>query len=204
MGTAQTGMFMPRCFKNRCFKKLALFGICLSFSVVGTVRKSAAQQGTLGGVTKFTDNLEPPDSPQSGPPDSKSLLLFLAEQIHETEMDCSHFVQYLYEHAGLYYGYAPSRILYAGMEPFRRVFHPQAGDLIVWPGHVGIVVDPEEAKFLSAGNSGVRTQSYQSSYWKGRGRPHFLRYSSARGKTFQPLPARKAVPSRSTRSSSAE
>lgn len=205
MSTAQNGMFMPRCFKNRCFKKLALFGICLSFSIVGTVRKSAAQQGTLSGVTKFTDNLEPPDSPpQNEPPDSKSLLLFLAEQVHETEMDCSHFVQYLYEHAGLYYGYAPSRILYAGMEPFRRVFHPQAGDLIVWPGHVGIVVDPHEATFVSAGNSGVRTQSYVSRYWKRRGRPHFLRYSSARDKTRQLLPSRKPVPSRSTRSGSAE
>ena len=103
----------------------------------------------------------------------------MGNQIHETEMDCSHFVQYLYEQAGLYYGYAPSRILYDGMEPFRRVLHPKAGDLIVWPGHVGIVVDPEEATFLSALRSGVKTMSYQSSYWKRRGRPHFLRYTGA-------------------------
>jgi len=66
------------------------------------------------------------------------------------------------------------------------------------------VVDPEEATFLSAGRSGVRTQSYQSGYWKHRGRPHFLRYSNARDKTPQTLPARKAIPSRSTRANSAE
>ena len=117
--------------------------------------------------------------------DARSILLMLGNQIRETEMDCSHFVQYLYENAGLYYGYAPSRILYDGMEPFRRVLHPRSGDLIVWPGHVGIVVDPEEATFLSALRSGVKTMSYQSSYWKRRGRPHFLRYTGARNENLQ-------------------
>lgn len=126
----------------------------------------------------------------------------IAAHIRETEMDCSHFVQSLYEHAGLYYGYAPSRILYDGMDPFRRVLHPQAGDLIVWPGHVGIVVDPEEATFLSAVRSGVKTMSYQSNYWKRRGRPHFLRYTAARDKNMQTLTTQKAVPSRAVRASS--
>jgi len=102
--------------------------------------------------------------------------LELGAQIRETELDCSHFVQYLYEQAGLYYGYAPSRSLYEGMQGFKRVLHPKAGDLIVWRGHVGIVVDPAETTFLSALRSGVKTSSYESNYWKRRGKPRFLRY----------------------------
>ena len=81
--------------------------------------------------------MESPDLPQNQP-DPKSLLLMIGQQIHETELDCSHFVQYLYEQAGLYYGYAPSRTLYDGMDGFKRVAHPRPGDLIVWRGHVGI------------------------------------------------------------------
>ena len=181
---------------HRCLKKFALFGLCLSFSVVGTVRKSAAQDAPTV-VTKFTSSLAGPDLPQDEPePDSKTLLLLLGTQIHETEMDCSHFVQYLYESVGLYYGYAPSRILYDGMEGFRRVRHPEAGDLIVWRGHVGIVVDPDEATFLSALRSGVKTVSYQSSYWKRRGRPHFLRYTGARNENLPTWTTRRSVPSR--------
>ncbi len=153
-------------------------------------------------MTKFTSSLQAPDLLQAEPLDAKGLLLQLATQIYDTELDCSHFVQYLYEHAGFYYGYAPSRILYAGMEPFRRVLHPQAGDLIVWPGHVGIVVDPEEATFLSAVRSGVKTLSYQSGYWKHRGRPHFLRYTGAGDDPSETQATRKAATSRSVRSSS--
>lgn len=180
----------------RCCKKFALFGFCLSFSVVGTARKSAAQE-VRPGITKFTSNLAGPDLPQDEPQlDSKSLLILMGAQIHETEMDCSHFVQFLYENAGLYYGYAPSRVLYAGLEPFRRVRHPEPGDLIVWPGHVGIVVDPEEATFLSALRSGVKTMSYQSLYWRRRGRPHFLRYKDMRNENLQTWTTRKSIPSR--------
>jgi cell wall-associated NlpC family hydrolase len=102
--------------------------------------------------------------------------LLIGQQIHETELDCSHFVQYLYEQAGLYYGYAPSSILYEGMEGFKRVAHPKPGDLIVWRGHVGVVVDPDETTFLSALRSGVKVSSYQSHYWQRRGKPRFLRY----------------------------
>ena len=184
-------MLMPR-----CLKKFALFGFCLSFAVVVTARKSAAQE-VRPAVTKFTSSLAGPDLSQDEPqPDSKSLLLLLGSQIHETEMDCSHFVQYLYETAGLYYGYAPSRILYDGMEGFKRVRHPEPGDLIVWQGHVGIVVDPDEATFLSALRSGVKTVSYLSSYWKRRGRPHFLRYTGARNENLQTWTTRKSIPSR--------
>jgi hypothetical protein len=73
----------------------------------------------------------------------------------------------------------PSRVLYAGIKGFKRVLHPKPGDLIVWKGHVGIVENPEETTFRSALNSGVKTSSYTSNYWKRRGKPRFLRYVGA-------------------------
>jgi hypothetical protein len=141
----------------------------------GTPRLAQAQDGIRPALTKFSTSLDGPDLPQK-PLDATSLLLLIGQQIHETELDCSHFVQYLYEQAGLYYGYAPSRTLYDGMDGFKRVSHPRPGDLIVWRGHVGIVVDPEETTFLSALRTGVKVSSYQSHYWQRRGKPHFLRY----------------------------
>src|SRR5208282_3519431 len=58
----------------------------------------------------------------------------------DTEADCSHLVHAIYERAGFPYSYASSATLYAGSGEFRRVVHPQPGDLVVWPGHVGIAV----------------------------------------------------------------
>jgi hypothetical protein len=124
-------------------KKAAFLGFCISLVLCGTIKTAAAQEDFLPALTKFTTGFGEPDLPQPRPTDSKTLLLLMGAQIHETDLDCSHFVQYLYQQAGLYYGYAPSRTLYDGMEGFRRVSHPEAGDLIVWRGHVGIVVDPE-------------------------------------------------------------
>jgi hypothetical protein len=153
----------------------ALFILSVSFLFCGTSRLANAQEEIRPSFTKFSTSIDSPDLPQNQL-DPKSLLLMIGQQIHETELDCSHFVQYLYEQAGLYYGYAPSRTLYDGMEGFKRVSHPKAGDLIVWRGHVGIVVDPEETTFLSALRSGVKVSSYQSHYWQRRGKPRFLRY----------------------------
>jgi hypothetical protein len=133
--------------------------------------------------TKFISDIDEPTGLHSyaPPPGPREILLLMGEQVHTTELDCSHFVQWLFDRAGLYYDYAPSRILYDGMAGFERVFHPEPGDLIVWPGHVGIVVDPEEETFLSALRSGVKTSIYTSTYWKRRGRPHFFRYTNEPG-----------------------
>lgn len=90
--------------------------------------------------------------------------------------DCSHLVHAIYDRAGLPYSYAPSRDLYAGNSEFGRVSKPQAGDLIVWPGHVGIVISPKEHTFYSALRSGLGVEHYDSAYWKRRGQPHFVRY----------------------------
>ena len=90
--------------------------------------------------------------------------------------DCSHFVHGLYELAGFPYEYASSSDLYAGVDEFRRVAKPQPGDLAVWRGHAGIVVNPVHHSFFSMLRSGPSVASYNSPYWKQRGRPHFFRY----------------------------
>ena len=90
--------------------------------------------------------------------------------------DCSHFVHGLYQRAGFHYAYAPSSDLYAGVGEFRRVTHPQPGDLAVWRGHSGIVVNPAQHSFFSLLRSGPGVDSYDSPYWKRKGRPRFFRY----------------------------
>src|ERR1700722_12779220 len=67
----------------------------------------------------------------------------------ESEKDCSHLFPDVYNRAGFWYDYVSSRELYAGSANFTRVRAPQAGDLVVWRGHVGIVIDPEEHSFFS-------------------------------------------------------
>lgn len=153
--------------------KLGLGLTLLFILIIGPARNVSAQETPI--LTKFISELDQPTSslPLLSPTE---LLVRMGQQIDTTDLDCSHFVQSLFERAGLYYGYAPSRVLYAGMTGFKRVYHPQAGDLIVWPGHVGIVVDPEEETFVSALRSGVKTASYTSRYWKRRGHPRFFRY----------------------------
>jgi hypothetical protein len=48
--------------------------------------------------------------------------------------------------------------------------------LIVWQGHVGIVVDPLRHSFYSQLTAGWSVQDYRTSYWKSRGSPRFYRY----------------------------
>lgn len=90
--------------------------------------------------------------------------------------DCSHLVHELYERAGFPYEYASSSDLYGGIDEFRRVTSPQPGDLAVWRGHAGIVVNPTQHSFFSALSSGLGVDAYDSPYWKQRGRPRFYRY----------------------------
>ena len=103
-------------------------------------------------------------------------LLAIGGQFEKTSLDCSHFVNSLFDQVGLHYDYQSSRSLYRGSSAFIRIYHPMAGDLIVWPGHVGIIADPDAKTFLSALRRGVRISSYNSRYWRRRGRPRFMRY----------------------------
>lgn len=90
--------------------------------------------------------------------------------------DCSHLVHAIYERAGFPYEYVPADELYNGVDAFRRVSHPQIGDLIVWHGHVGIIVRPSRHVFFSFLSVGPGTDNYRSAYWIGRGEPRFYRY----------------------------
>jgi len=90
--------------------------------------------------------------------------------------DCSHLVNEIYQRAGFEYPYANSRELYAGVASFERVKQPQRGDLVVWPGHVGIVVDPVIRAFYSSVRPGLRLDFYDSPYWRRRGPARFYRY----------------------------
>jgi cell wall-associated NlpC family hydrolase len=90
--------------------------------------------------------------------------------------DCSHLVHDIYEDAGFPYAYAPSSDIYQGIEGFQRVKSPQPGDLVVWRGHVGIVIKPSRHTFFSFLSSGPGTDDYQSAYWKHRGQARFYRY----------------------------
>ena len=110
----------------RRFPTPAALFLFISLILGGTAKLAKAQDEIRPSFTKFSASMDSPDLPQDRL-DPKSLLLLIGQQIHETELDCSHFVQYLYEQAGLYYGYAPSRTLYDGMEGFKRVAHPRAG-----------------------------------------------------------------------------
>lgn len=161
----------------RRYPRALLLAIFSFMSLAGALN---AQEDGSPAITKFVSDMEEPAGipPRAVMLAPEELMLQMGQQIETTDLDCSHFVQWLFQQAGLYYGYAPSRTLYTGMPGFKRVYHPRPGDLIVWPGHVGIVVDPEEQTFLSSLRSGVKTASYTSHYWKRRGHPRFFRYSA--------------------------
>jgi len=106
--------------------------------------------------------------------------------------DCSHLVNDIYDLAGFPYPYAKSADLYRGQASFVRVSAPQPGDLIVWRGHVGLVLDPRQHFFYSSLRSGMDTEDYTSAYWRQRGTPRFYRYRTASDPTI--LTARQATP----------
>ncbi len=64
---------------------------------------------------------------------------------------------------------------------FMKVEHPRAGDLVHWPGHIGIVLDPDHGDFIGSQTStGVAVGNYKKGYWNGsfggKKADTFLRY----------------------------
>ena len=122
------------------------------------------------------------------------------EQPERGTQDCSHLIHEIYRSSGFEYPYASSFELFAGSENFTRVRYPRAGDLIVWPGHVGIVVDPLQHSFSSLVSTGFDVQDYEGAYWKSRGRPRFYRYkvqnSGVLTASKSPAPRQSSNPNR--------
>jgi hypothetical protein len=51
---------------------------------------------------------------------------------------------------------------------FQKVDSPAAGDLVHWPGHIGIVLDPDLGEFIGSQTStGVAIANYKKGYWNG-------------------------------------
>ena len=149
-------------------------------------RVALAREKAEGSESSYSAAGETADSQQRQPSgfrplnrsEGSAILKVALNSRHRADyvLDCSHLVHELYKRAGLRYEYASSSDLYEGIEEFRRVATPQAGDLAVWRGHVGIVVDPAQRSFYSVLHSGPGVDYYDSPYWKRRGRPRFFRY----------------------------
>lgn len=115
------------------------------------------------------------------------------DQQPDDQPDCSHLVHDVYELAGYPYPYARSIDLYAGIKNFARVPKPQPGDLIVWRGHVGIVVNPKEHSFYSSVSTGLQTEFYDELAWKKRGHARFYRYVMVRRPRIDVAGSRQAI-----------
>jgi cell wall-associated NlpC family hydrolase len=151
----------------------ALLMVC-----VLTSRDSTAQSRHKKDATGRTTASVRRQSALIGPEDGLSVLGAALDTHRHTarKLDCSHLVHTIYERAGFSYDYVNSSDLYQGTNDFQRVKHPRPGDLVVWPGHVGIVVNPAQHSFYSALGSGSGVDSYDSTYWQERGRARFFRY----------------------------
>ena len=101
---------------------------------------------------------------------------FEGDEREQGARDCSHAVHAVFATAGFAYPYASSFQIYSGDDNFARVKYPRAGDVIAWPGHVGIVVNTAQHSFFSLVRTGLGEQDYESAYWRTRGRPRFYRY----------------------------
>jgi hypothetical protein len=140
--------------------------LCLLAALLGPLAAFSSQQDDTSGVRLLNADL--------------GLTLAnnaLEQRAHpKRKPDCSHLVHQIYESSGLSYPYASSFDLYDGIDNFRRVPTPHPGDLVVWRGHVGIVINPGEHTFYSSVRSGLRTEYYDGPYWRAQGRPRFYRY----------------------------
>jgi len=133
----------------------------------------------MGPLAAFSSSLHDPSGVRLLNSDQGLTLVNTASKHREQvspKPDCSHLVHQIYELSGFPYPYASSFDLYHGIDNFSRVTKPRAGDLVVWRGHVGIVVDPAEHTFYSSVRLGLRTEYYDGPYWRAQGRARFYRY----------------------------
>ena len=102
-------------------------------------------------------------------------------QISYREMVCNQFVLAVLR--GTVAPSIPNMVAddFANSPYFQKVDTARAGDLIHWPGHIGIVLDPDHGIFIGSQTStGVAEANYKNGYWNGsyHGKKHdyFLRF----------------------------
>jgi hypothetical protein len=166
-------------------QRQAIFGMTLFAAVSLLLVSNAGGQGQATGQGTSSNKTQA-TRPPAIPPGMRLLNLqeglaiarniAWADDEEGLSPDCSHLVHTLYEQAGYPYPYVSSLDLYKGAEKFARVKVPHPGDLIVWRGHVGIIVEPQDHSFFSSVSEGARTQYYNSPYWRARGHARFYRY----------------------------
>jgi len=174
-----------------CFQ-LLFFALCAIVPLTSAQQNRESTDGNYSLTSKTIDQHAKPIMSHVLTPDEGLAVLgaALESRAHPgSRPDCSHLVHAIYERAGFPYSYANSSTLYAGSAEFRRVARPQPGDLVVWPGHVGIAVNPAQRSFFSALRSGLGVNSYDSAYWRERGRPRFFRYVTDVTTTIQVAPS---------------
>jgi cell wall-associated NlpC family hydrolase len=103
-------------------------------------------------------------------------------------VDCSHFVYQVLNSARRTVATAgpiPQLVDYRSTTTievsgaFYPVPIPEPGDLVLWDGHVGIVISPQRGTFIGAQTStGVAEASYTTGYWAKRAGLRFLRFAN--------------------------
>jgi len=173
---------MRPCAK-RAMLALILCGIT-SLASAGQQEINRSGRLTATAARKTASRRQAPDT--LSPDDGLSIIAAaLDSRVHLSRSDCSHLVQSIYVRAGFPYSYARSSDLYVGTEEFVRVTRPQPGDLVVWRGHVGIVVNPAQHVFFSAMRASAGIDAYDAPYWKRRGQVRFYRYLKRGGTKSQ-------------------
>jgi hypothetical protein len=164
----------------RLSSKFCAFFLLISFqAILPAIAQRSQSAPDAASRWGHSDSRQPSTPAQSLTADERLTILGTALDLHRYPRqgsDCTHFIHALYERAGFPYTYANSSELYAGTDEFRRVNFPQAGDLVVWRGHAGIVTNPARHSFFSLLSSGPAVNTYDSPYWRRRGHPRFFRY----------------------------
>src|SRR5579864_4213868 len=141
----------------------ALAGFCTSAQAQ---LEESSQSNEAAGA--HTNRCEVGSSSRTLTPDDGLAVIAAAldRRIRFRRRDCSHLVHAIYGLAGFSYVYASSSELYAGSNDFEQVTNAQPGDLVVWRGHAGIVVNPAQHMFFSTLRSGPGVDTYDAPHWK--------------------------------------
>jgi len=159
--------------------KVIVAGVCtLALCTGGTARAQHATPTVAVSAPVRSRNLHHSRARTLSKDDRSSVIAVAlhSKKTGHARRDCSHLVHSIYERAGFPYSYVDSEDLFEGAKSFQRVAKPEAADLVVWHGHVGIVVRPAKHEFFSLLSKGPGVDDYRSRYWRARGRPRFYRY----------------------------